>query len=280
VNAEKKQRLNLVRLLSPYWKQFLLGIIAVVIQALTDLLQPWPLKIVVDLVGEKPMPGWLSGWVAALFGADKLAVLTFIAVAVVVIAVLAAIASYVESVSMMGVGQWVTHDLRSTLYHHIQRLSLSYHDRSQTGDLISRVTSDIDTIQGFITSTLTDVILDILTLVSMYRNGHHVKEKRLMSSRQRRSWLVVLAARQARKRSRLDHVRVERRRHVAAVDDVSDHDVDVALAISAGVRRRRLAPAAVEQDSDSLQPRRRRKFWLAHDRGEVTNTLRGVCSAQ
>jgi ATP-binding cassette, subfamily B, bacterial len=68
---------------------------------------------------------------------------------------------------MTSVGQWVTHDLRSTLYHHIQRLSLSYHDRSQTGDLISRMTSDIDTIQGFITSTLTDVILDILTLVSM-----------------------------------------------------------------------------------------------------------------
>jgi subfamily B ATP-binding cassette protein MsbA len=68
---------------------------------------------------------------------------------------------------MTTVGQWVTHDLRSTLYHHIQRLSLSYHDKSQTGDLISRVTKDIDTIEGFITSTLTDVLLDILTLVSM-----------------------------------------------------------------------------------------------------------------
>src|SRR5207244_9773799 len=85
----------------------------------------------------------------------------------VVIAVLGAAGSYLESVSMTTVGQWVTHDLRSTLYHHIQRLSLSYHDRSQTGDLISRMTSDIDTIQGFITSTLTDIVLDILTLVSM-----------------------------------------------------------------------------------------------------------------
>ena len=44
------------------------------------------------------------------------------------------------------------HDLRRTLYSHIQRLSLAYHDQKQTGDLISRVTSDIDAIQSFITS--------------------------------------------------------------------------------------------------------------------------------
>jgi subfamily B ATP-binding cassette protein MsbA len=93
--------------------------------------------------------------------------LNFVAFSVVTIAGMAALSSYIESVSMTTVGQWVTHDLRSMLYHHIQRLSLSYHDKSQTGDLISRVTSDIDTIQSFITSTLTDVTLDILTLVSM-----------------------------------------------------------------------------------------------------------------
>jgi subfamily B ATP-binding cassette protein MsbA len=125
------------------------------------------LKIVVDLVGEKPMPAWVAAWVTAIFGTDKLAVLNFVALAVIAVTVTAAIASYIESVAMTTVGQWVTHDLRSTLYHQIQRLSLAYHDKSQTGDLISRVTNDIDTIQGFVTSTLTDVILDILTLISM-----------------------------------------------------------------------------------------------------------------
>jgi subfamily B ATP-binding cassette protein MsbA len=167
VSADKKRKLSLVRLLLPHWKACSLGILAVIVQTLTDLLQPWPLKIIVDLVGEKPMPAWLAAWVTVIFGSDKLAVLNFVALAVVVIAVTSAVSSYIESVSMTTVGQWVTHDLRSTLYHQIQRLSLSYHDRSQTGDLISRVTSDIDTIQGFITSTLTDVMLDILLLISM-----------------------------------------------------------------------------------------------------------------
>jgi ATP-binding cassette subfamily B protein len=167
VNSVKKRKLTLAGLLLPYWKPFVMGILAVVIEALTDLLQPWPLKIVIDLVGGKPMPARLGLWVTSIFGTDKLAVLNFVGISVIAIAGLAAVSSYIESISMTTVGQWVTHDLRSTLYHHIQRLSLSYHDRSQTGDLISRVTNDIDTIQGFITATLTDVILDILTLTSM-----------------------------------------------------------------------------------------------------------------
>ena len=168
VSTKKKRRqISLVRLLLPYWKPFTLGILAVLVEALTDLLQPWPLKIVVDLVGSKAMPAWLNAWVSSIFGTDRLALLNFVALSVIAIAVMGAVSSYVESLSMTTVGQWVTHELRGTLYHHIQRLSLSYHDRSQTGDLISRVTSDIDTIQGFITSTLTDIILDILTLVSM-----------------------------------------------------------------------------------------------------------------
>ena len=59
------------------------------------------------------------------------------------------------------------HDLRRTLYSHIQRLSLAYHDQKQTGDLISRVTSDIDAIQSFIASGLLGALVNSLTLCGM-----------------------------------------------------------------------------------------------------------------
>ena len=65
------------------------------------------------------------------------------------------------------VGQWVVHDLRRALYSHIQQLSLSFHDQKRTGDLISRVTSDIDAIQTFIASGLLNSLLNVLTLVGM-----------------------------------------------------------------------------------------------------------------
>jgi subfamily B ATP-binding cassette protein MsbA len=59
------------------------------------------------------------------------------------------------------------YDIRRDLYHHIQRLSLSYHDRHKSGDLVSRVTSDVDAVQDFVSTALLDVVVDFLTLVGM-----------------------------------------------------------------------------------------------------------------
>ena len=104
---------------------------------------------------------------SSLTGTDRLAILKFAALAALAIAVVGALCSYAEKYLTTSVGQWVMHDLRRTLYSHIQRLSLSYHDHKQTGDLISRVTSDIDAIQSFIASGLLGALVDSLTLVGM-----------------------------------------------------------------------------------------------------------------
>src|SRR5262249_9527385 len=82
----------------------------------------------------------------------QLAIIHFAAIATVAVAVMGAIASYIESYLTTRVGQWVMHDLRQTLYHHIQRLSLSFYDRTKIGDLISRVTTDVDAIQNFVST--------------------------------------------------------------------------------------------------------------------------------
>ena len=158
--STKSQKIRIAGLLALRWKSMALGVMAAVASAGLDLLQPWPLKIVVDyVVGSKAAPQWLP--------ADRLLVLNVAALSIVAIAVLGAIASYVENVLTTSVGQWVTHDLRTTLYDHVQRLSLTYHDKSRTGDLVSRVTNDIDTIQSFITSTLLSAFIDVVTLGGM-----------------------------------------------------------------------------------------------------------------
>ena len=113
------------------------------------------------------MPDWLAGFVSHTFGHEKLPILNFAVVAVVAIAVVGATSSYVEKYLTTSVSQWVTHDLRRTLYNHIQRLSLSEHDKAQTGDLITRVTSDIGAIQDFINSALLGMLVNSLTLVGM-----------------------------------------------------------------------------------------------------------------
>src|SRR5579872_4175028 len=155
-------------LLKPHSKLLTIGFLAVVGEAVANLLDPWPLKVVLDnVLKSKATQGWLNTWILSTFGSDKFSVLNFAAVAVLTIAIVGAACSYVEKYITTSVGQWVTHDLRRTLYSHIQRLSLAYHDHKQTGDLISRVTGDIDAIQSFIVSGLLDSMINSLTLVGM-----------------------------------------------------------------------------------------------------------------
>jgi ATP-binding cassette, subfamily B, bacterial len=159
---------KITSLLKPYFKLLLIGFLAVVGEGVASLLEPWPLKIVLDnVLRSKQAQGWLNSWILSSFGNSKLGALNFAAVAVLAIAVVGAGCSYVEKYVTTSVGQWVTHDLRRTLYSHIQRLSLAYHDHKQTGDLISRVTGDIDAIQSFIVSGLLDSLINCITLVGM-----------------------------------------------------------------------------------------------------------------
>ena len=164
----KKRKLKLSSLLQPHRTVLFIAFIAVLGETVTDLLEPWPLKIVFDYVfGTKKMGPWLSSLLGSTFGLDKISILHFAVVAIVVIAVLGAISSYTEKYLTTSVGQWVVHDLRLILYHHIQRLSLAYYDRKPTGELISTVTTDIESIQDFISQALLGIVVNILTLVGM-----------------------------------------------------------------------------------------------------------------
>ena len=163
--AQKKIRIT--DLLVPHWFSLTLAFIAVVGESVTDLLEPWPLKIVFDYVfGTKRMSSSLAAFVSWI-GTDKFSILNFAVLAVLVIAVFGALSSYVEKYLTTSVGQWVMHDLRRVLYSHIQRLSLSFHDQKRTGDLISRVTSDIDAVQNLISQVLLGLLVNVLTLVGM-----------------------------------------------------------------------------------------------------------------
>ena len=166
--GSKPKRLSIRQLLSPHVGALSLGLIAVMGEGAANLLEPWPLKVVLDDVFKtRQVHGWLNRIIYSTIGYDKIAILKFACIAVLAIAVLDAICSYAEKYLTTSVGQWVTHDLRRVLYSHIQRLSLAYHDHKQTGDLISRVTSDIDAIQSFITSGLLSTLINVITLLGM-----------------------------------------------------------------------------------------------------------------
>ena len=166
--AVGKRGLSVWRLLRPHSRQLWMGLIAIVGESVADVLQPWPLKIVLDnVVRGKDTHGWLYHFMASTAGTDARGMLEFACAATLLIALVDAVCTYADKYLTTSVGQWVTHDLRRTVYTQVQRLSLAYHDTQPTGDLISRVTSDIDAIQTFIVSGVLSILVNVLTLVVM-----------------------------------------------------------------------------------------------------------------
>src|SRR5438046_3248223 len=103
-----QKKIRIIDLLYPHWGTLSLAFIAVLGETVTDLLEPWPLKIVFDYVfGTKKMPSWMSGLLAETFGVDKVSILHFAILSVIVIAVIGAVSAYAEKYLTTSVGQWV-----------------------------------------------------------------------------------------------------------------------------------------------------------------------------
>ena len=155
-------------LVRSHWKALTLAFLAVLGETLADIAEPWPIKIVVDnLLEHKKLPGAWAAFVFSVFGGNTFAILNFALAAVLMIALVGAVSSYCEKYLTTSVAQWVAHDLRRMVYQRIQRLSLAEHGESRTGDLLTRVTSDIDAVQDFITSALLGIVTNLLTLTGM-----------------------------------------------------------------------------------------------------------------
>lgn len=75
--------------------------------------------------------------------------------------------SYANSYTVTWIGHRFVFDLRFATWRHLQRLSLAFHNQTQTGKIMARVTADIELIQGLIQGQLVTFISDIVTLVAV-----------------------------------------------------------------------------------------------------------------
>ena len=156
-------RLSIRELLRPHWPLLGVSAAAMLTQGLANLVEPWPLKVIFDYVlDHKAVPKWLVPWI----GERPLDVLDAAAASVVAIAAVHAVGGYAEKYFSTTVGKRVGYELRRRLYHHVQRLSLSFYERRQTGDMVVRLTSDIDAAEDLIASVL-QIALDLITILGM-----------------------------------------------------------------------------------------------------------------
>ncbi len=144
---------DLIPLLRPYRVALSWATVAMVLDAALTVLRPWPLKVVIDLVlshrhSRVPL---LSGWLEAA-RATPMSIVYGACAATLVIALSTGVLTYAYTRTLGEIGQRFVFVLRRNLFAHMQRLSLRFHDRQRTGDLITRLTSDIQALRDVVSN--------------------------------------------------------------------------------------------------------------------------------
>jgi subfamily B ATP-binding cassette protein MsbA len=164
-----KQLAGLVlELVRPYRGWLGIVFIAMIVEIAMSLAAPWPLKLVLDdALHNHKLPEWLAWAHSHGIERNTLGVALFAGISTLLIAILAAIATYIDNYYSTSVGQWVANDLRIRIYEHLHRLSLRFYDSAKTGSLMSTITSDVSTVQSFASSSTLGIVVDLLTIVFM-----------------------------------------------------------------------------------------------------------------
>jgi ATP-binding cassette, subfamily B, bacterial len=127
--------------------------LAMVLDAALTVLRPWPLKVVIDLAlshRHSRVP-FLGGWLETVQPAP-MSIVYGACAATLMIALSTGVLTYGYTRTLGDIGQRFVFALRRDLFAHLQRLSLRFHDRQRTGDLITRLTSDIQALRDVVSN--------------------------------------------------------------------------------------------------------------------------------
>ena len=157
------------RFVRPYRRVLAGGCLLALLQIAFGLFEPWPLALIVDGVVANPSKQKSHGvlaWIRDSIGSRN-ATLVVALIAAVLLVAMSALANYWSTRLMESAGQQIGKDLRSELFEHLERLSLSFHSRETVGDLVARVTGDVDRVQDMMVNTLSVLVPNVLMVIGM-----------------------------------------------------------------------------------------------------------------
>lgn len=143
--------LRLLGFVRPYVKRLLGAVACMGIYSAFSGALAWLVKPVVDRI----------------FVEQDASMLALLPLAVLGVSVGKGLADYGQAYLMAWVGQRVIADVRERVYSHLQDLSLSFFHRNPTGQLISRITNDVNLLHGTVTDAVTGFLKDVLTICAL-----------------------------------------------------------------------------------------------------------------
>jgi subfamily B ATP-binding cassette protein MsbA len=165
---------RLLELVKPYWVKLVLAMICMIFYSLSTSVQALLVKPIIDgaFLNKEKIPPLVTKIIIQLhlenlFLIKGTEMLRILPIAIILLFLLRGIFNYGQAYLMNFVGLKVIADLREKLYNHLQTLSLSFFTKTPTGALISRITNDVNLVQGAVSNTIAGVLKDAFTVFSL-----------------------------------------------------------------------------------------------------------------
>ena len=143
---------------------FVLGTVLLLVESLAAVVEPIPIAYLIDyLHGTSPalrdlgFPGF--AW------SERTETVALLVLGIILLAVVNSAADSLAEVCLARGGRVLGFNVRIAMYSHLQRLSLAYHDKRRTGDVLTRVTGDVLVVEDFVVKSLSNLVGSFLVLV-------------------------------------------------------------------------------------------------------------------
>src|SRR3954465_12875080 len=156
---------RLLRYLRPYRWQVMVALGSIVLKAGADVVGPFLTMVAIDryLAPTHSKPAWLTSWLSP----RPLTGIAEIAGIYVGLTVFSFLLECLQTYFMQWTGQKVMFDLRSEIFRHLQRMHVGFYDKNPVGRLVTRVTTDVDSLNEMFTSGVVSIIEDIFVLAGI-----------------------------------------------------------------------------------------------------------------
>ena len=134
---------------------------------LTELAKPWPLKLIIDhglLHTELPHS---LGFLQPLIAGSTVPFIVVVCASIVLISLVSSVCSYFQTFITSSVGYRTVYTLRRELFAHLQSLSLSFHTQARSGDLLTKIAGDTNTLKDWFADSLLKFTSQLLTVLGM-----------------------------------------------------------------------------------------------------------------
>ncbi len=165
---------RLFDLVKPYWFKLGGAMICMLFVSLLTAAQAFMVKPALDgvFLKQEQVPPWVKNIIIqlhldSLLLKKDMEMLLLLPIAIILLFLFKGIFDYGQAYLMNYVGLRIVADIREKLYNHLQTLSLSFFTKTPTGILISRITNDVNLIQGSVSNAVTGLIKDAFTIFAL-----------------------------------------------------------------------------------------------------------------